>query len=95
MLPEKRIPTHPGQIVREDFLRPRGHTAASLARHLGLPLRRVKDIVADRRSISPELAWLFSFAFGTTPELWSNAQSAYDLARSRPRRSLKRLGAEG
>jgi addiction module HigA family antidote len=93
MLPEKRVPTHPGEILLEEFLRPLGLTQTALARHLGIPIQRVNEIVAGKRGITPETAWLLSSAFGTTPEFWVNAQSAYDLARSRPPHTIKRLGA--
>ncbi len=95
MLPEKRVPTHPGEILLEEFLRPLGLTQVALARHLGISIQRVNEIVAGKRGITPGTAWLFASAFGTTPEFWVNAQSAYDLARSRPERPIKRLGAAG
>lgn len=95
MLPENRIPTHPGEILLEEFLRPLGLTQVALARHLGIPIQRVNEIVSGKRGVTPETAWLFASAFGTTPEFWVNAQSAYDLARSRPQRTIKRVGAAG
>lgn len=95
MLPEKRVPTHPGEILLEEFLRPLCLTQVALARHLGIPIQRVNEIVSGKRGITPETAWLFASAFGTTPEFWVNVQSAYDLARSRPRRPITRLGAAG
>ncbi len=95
MLPENRIPTHPGEILLEEFLRPLGLTQVALARHLGVPIQRVNEIVSGKRGITPETAWLLASAFGTTPEFWVNAQTARDLARSRPQRSIKRVGATG
>lgn len=95
MLPENRIPTHPGEILLEEFLRPLGLTQVALSRHLGIPIQRVNEIVSGKRGITPDTAWLFSSAFGTSPEFWVNAQSAYDLARSRPQRRIKRVGAAG
>lgn len=95
MLPEKRVPTRPGEILLEEFLLPMGLTQVVLARHPGIPIRRVNEIIAGKRAIRPETAWHFSFARGTTPGFWVNAQSACDLARSRPQRSIKRLGAAG
>ncbi len=94
-LPEKRIPTHPGEILLEEFLRPLRLTQVSLARHLGIPIQRVNEIVAGKRGITPDTAWLFASAFGTSPEFWVNAQSAYDLARSRPHRKIRRVGTAG
>jgi addiction module HigA family antidote len=95
MLPKNRIPTHPGEILLEEFLRPMGLTQVALSRHLGVPIQRVNEIVSGKRGITPETAWLFASAFGTTPEFWVNAQAAYDLARSRPHRIIKRVGAAG
>lgn len=95
MLPENRIPTHPGEILLEEFLRPLGLTQVALARHLRISIQRINEIVAGKRGVSPETAWLFASAFGTSPEFWVNAQTAYDLARSRPLRSIRRVGAAG
>lgn len=93
MLPENRIPTHPGEILQEEFLRPLGLTEAALAAHLGIPVKRIEEIVRGERSVSPETAWLFAQAFGTTPELWATLQTNYDLASHRPERVVGRLKA--
>lgn len=93
MIPERRLPTHPGEILLEEFLRPLGLSQVSLARHIGVPVQRVNEIVSGKRGVTSETAWLFASAFGTTPEFWVNVQSAYDLARSKPGRRVPRLGA--
>jgi addiction module HigA family antidote len=80
MIPENRIPTHPGEILLEEFLTPLGLTQVALGKHIGVPTQRVNEIVNGKRGITPETAWLFSQAFGTSPEFWLNLQSAYDLA---------------
>ncbi|MBI3854722.1 MAG: HigA family addiction module antidote protein [Planctomycetes bacterium] len=72
-----------------------GLTRVALSRHLGVPIRRVNEIVSGKRGITPETSWLFASAFGTTPEFWVNAQAACDLARSRAHRTIKRVGATG
>ena len=96
MLPESRIPTHPGEILSEEFLIPLGVTQVALAKHIGVPVQRINEIVRGKRGITAETAWLLSQAFGTSPEFWGNLQSAYDLARSRPQsRRIKRLEAVG
>ena len=79
MQPENRTPTHPGQILLEDFLRPIGLTQVEFAAHIGVPVQRVNEIVRGRRGVSAGTAWLFSQAFGTTPEFWLNLQAQYDL----------------
>jgi addiction module HigA family antidote len=91
MQPTHRIPTHPGEILREEFLVPLGLTQVSLAEHLGVPLQRVNELVRGRRGVTPETAWLLSQAFGTTPEFWLNLQASYDLAVTRPARRVQRL----
>lgn len=93
MLPENRIPTHPGEILQEEFLRPLGLTEAALAAHLGVPVKRIEEIVRGERCVTPETAWLLAQAFGTTPELWATLQTNYDLASHRPSRAVARLKA--
>ena len=91
MIPEHRIPTHPGEILLEEFLKPRPMTQVDFAHHIGVPTQRVNEIVNGKRGITPETAWLFSQAFGTTPEFWMNLQANHDLAKKRPHRAIKQL----
>ena len=84
MIPENRLPTHPGEILSQEFLIPLGVTQVSLAHHIGVPVQRINEIVRGKRGITPETAWLLSQAFGTSPEFWINLQTNYDLARTRP-----------
>ena len=95
MLPENRIPTHPGEILLEDFLKPLAMTQVAFAEHIGVPLQRVNEIIRAKRGVTSETAWLLSQAFGTTPEFWVNLQRNYDLARSRPEREIPKLPALG
>ena len=88
MIPENRLPTQPGQILFEEFLVPMGLTQVALAGHIGVPVQRVNEIVRGKRGITPETAWLFSQAFGTSPEFWINLQTNYDLARTQPKDKL-------
>ena len=88
MIPKHRTPTHPGEVLLEEFLRPLAITQVRFARHLGIPLQRVNEIVRGKRGVTPETAWLLSQALGTTPEFWVNLQTAHDLAASRPARRL-------
>jgi antitoxin HigA-1 len=80
MIPKKRTPTSPGEILQEEFLAPLNMTQTAFARHIGVPIRRVNEIVRGRRAVSPETAQLFAAALGTSAQFWMNAQSAYDLA---------------
>ncbi len=95
MQPKHRVPTHPGEILREEFLVPLGITQVQLAGHIGVSVQRVNEIVRGKRGITSDTAWLFSGAFGTTPEFWANLQTQFDLAKSRPGRSIRRLGKAG
>jgi addiction module HigA family antidote len=89
MVPTHRRATHPGIILLKEFLEPMGQTQKALAVHIGIPVQRVNEIVRGKRGISPETAWLFSEAFGTTPEFWLNLQAAHDLSSHRPQARVK------
>ena len=91
MIPENRIPTHPGEVLLEEFLKPMGITQRRLAEHIGVSAQRVNEIVRGKRGVTAETAWLLGDAFGTTPIFWVNLQSAHDLARFRPSRSVGKL----
>ena len=91
MIPEKRIPTHPGEVLLEEFLQPSEITQVALAAHLEIPVQRVNEIVKGKRGVSAETAWLLAQAFDTTPEFWLALQTNYDLAKARPTRRLRSL----
>lgn len=94
MLPQNRIPPHPGELLYEEFMKPMGITQVALAEHIGVPVQRINEIIRGKRGITPETAWLLSQAFGTSPEFWVNLQTNYDLAISRPRKlTIKKLQA--
>ena len=95
MQPKHRTPSHPGEILLEEFLKPLGVTQVDFAAHIGVPIQRVNEIVRGKRGVSPETAWLFSGALGTTPEFWINLQAQHDLAVSRPARPVRRLRRTG
>jgi len=91
MLPENRIPTHPGEILLEEFLKPMGISQVGFARYVGVPLQRINEIVRGKRGITPDTAWRFAQSLGTTPEFWMNLQVAYDLVRNRPVKPVERI----
>jgi len=91
MIPNRRIPEHPGVILKEEFLEPMGITQVALAEHIGVPIQRVNEIVNGKRGITPETAWLLSQALGTSVEFWAQLQSNHDLAAHRPSRKVRRL----
>jgi antitoxin HigA-1 len=72
---------HPGEILREEFLRPMGISAYALAKRLHVPAPRVNDIVLERRGISADTAVRLSRFFGTTEQFWLNLQAAYEISR--------------
>jgi len=65
MLPENRIPTHPGEILLEEFLKPLEMTQVAFAKHIEVPLQRVNEIIRGKRGVTPETAWLFSQGHNT------------------------------
>jgi antitoxin HigA-1 len=75
--------THPGKILREEFMEPVGLSAYALAKALSVPLPRVNDIVREKRSISAEMAVLLSAYFGTSDGYWINLQGHFDLEMAR------------
>lgn len=91
MIPENRIPTHPGVVLEEEFLIPLGLTQVALARHLGVSTQRINELIRGKRGVTPETAWLLAGAFGTTPQFWLNLQSNYDLATNRPKQTIQLL----
>jgi addiction module HigA family antidote len=75
----KRRPTHPGEILREDFLPDYDLTVASLAQAVGVSRQSINDLLRERRALSPEMALRFARLFGNSAEFWLNAQRAIDL----------------
>ena len=76
----KRRPTHPGEMLREDFLPDYGLTVSALAEALGVSRQSINELLRERRSISPEMALRLGRLFGNSPEFWLNAQRAVDLS---------------
>ena len=72
-------PTHPGEMLREDFLPDYGLTVASLAQAVGVSRQSINELLRCRRSVSPGMALRLARLFGNTPEFWLNAQRAVDL----------------
>jgi addiction module HigA family antidote len=77
---ERKVrPTHPGEMLREDFLPDYGLTVSSLARALGVSRQSINELLGERRAVSPEMALRLARLFGNTPEFWLNAQRSVDL----------------
>ncbi len=75
----QRRPTHPGEMLREDFLPDYGLTASGLASAIGVSRQSVNELLRGRRALSPEMALRLGKLFGNSPEFWLNAQRAVDL----------------
>ena len=95
LLPDNRIPTHPGVVLSKEYLAPLGITQVALAAHIGVPVQRVNELVRGKRGVTAETAWLLAQAFDTTPDFWMNLQAAHDLARTRPERVIPPLRSAG
>lgn len=83
MVGNKLDPVHPGEILYEEFLRPLGLTQYRLARNLGVPPRRINEIVQGKRAITADTALRLARFFGNSERFWLNLQTAYDLEREK------------
>jgi antitoxin HigA-1 len=93
-LPKNRPPTHPGEMLAEEFLVPLGMTQVDLARRIAVPFQRVNQIVNRRRAMSPDTALRLARLFGTTPGFWLSLQQRWDLyeaSRSAEAREIGRI----
>ncbi|MYD36765.1 MAG: HigA family addiction module antidote protein [Dehalococcoidia bacterium] len=78
-IPTDREPTHPGEMLLEEFLKPLTMTQHDLAESIRVPYQRVNEIVRGRRGITPSTALRLSRFFGNTPGFWMNLQLRWDL----------------
>ncbi len=79
----KRKPTHPGEIIKEDFMIPLKLTQTELAKALKTSFRTINEILNERRSISPDMALRLARYFGTSPDVWLGLQADYDLFKAK------------
>lgn len=79
MLPKKRPPTHPGEMLMKEFLEPMGVTQKEFARHLGWTYARLNEIVNGRRGVTTDSALTLGDALRTEPDFWLNLQNNWDL----------------
>lgn len=90
-----KLSVHPGEILSEEFLIPLGMSQAKFAEHVGISRRAINEIIKGKRGITANTAVRFAKAFGTTPELWMNLQSHWELVNAEKVtgvRKLKMLG---
>ena len=78
-VPTHREPTHPGEMLLEEFLTPMGISQRDLASGIHVPYQRVNELVNQRRGVTPSTALRLSRYFGTTPDFWMNLQLRWDL----------------
>ena len=89
---DKLPPIHPGEILREEFMKPHGLSQNALARALNVPPRRINEIVLEKRGITADTALRLGRYFGTSAEMWTGLQADYDLrlARCEKERQIER-----
>jgi len=93
MKEREMAPTHPGEVLREDFMPDYNLTAGALAKILGVSRQTINEILRERRSITPAMALRLSRLFGNSARFWLNAQNARDIweAERHCRESLKQI----
>lgn len=82
-IPTHGPPTHPGEILLEEFLHPMGLTQRELAEGIRVPYQRVNELVNGRRGITPATALRLAKFFGTSPDVWMDLQLRWDLYHAR------------
>ena len=87
MKTNKLPPIHPGEILREEFMKPRDLSQNALARALNVPPRRINEIVLEKRGITADTALRLARYFGTSAELWTGLQADYDLRQARHKKA--------
>ena len=90
----KKLPNiHPGEVLREEFLKPMGISQNAMARAIGVPPRRINEIVLGKRSITADTALRLARAFSTSEQFWMGLQADYDLeeARKAADRSIRKV----
>ena len=86
-----RLRTHPGEVLREEYLLPLGLSARALARELGVPANRLSEIARGARDVSADTAIRLGRYFGTDPRFWLNLQMAHDLSKAEMDLSYKKI----
>ncbi len=92
-VPTNRQPTHPGEMLREEFLEPLGLTQKELADSIQVPYQRINEIVGGRRGVTPSTALRLAKYFGMSADFWLNLQLKFDLysAQKKERQILGRI----
>ena len=97
-IPTHRVPTHPGEMLLEEFLRPLGLTQVAFAARIGVSFPRLSEIIHAKRGITPDTALRLERALGMDAQFWLNLQLAWDLyhcRRSAAQREIRRIKRVG
>ena len=86
-----RLRTHPGEVLREEYLIPLGLSARALAKLLDVPANRLTEIMRGTRDVTADTAIRLGRYFGTDPRFWLNLQAAYDLSKAEKTHSYKKI----
>ncbi|CCE07276.1 Plasmid maintenance system antidote protein, XRE family [Bradyrhizobium sp. STM 3843] len=86
-----RLRTHPGEVLREEFLIPLGLSARALAKLLDVPPNRLTEIMRGTRDVTADTAIRLGRYFGTDPRFWMNLQTAYDLSKAAQTQNYKKI----
>lgn len=81
-IPTSREPTHPGEMLVEEFLVPMGITQRELAAAIHVPYQRINELVNKKRGVTPSTALRLARYFGVSPDFWLNLQARWDLYRA-------------
>ncbi len=86
-----RLRTHPGEVLREEYLVPLGLSARALAKELDVPANRLSEIARGARDVSADTAIRLGRYFGTDPRFWLNLQIAHDISKAEMTNSYKKI----
>jgi len=86
-----RLRTHPGEVLREEYLVPLGLSARALAKELGVPANRLTEIMRGARDVTADTAIRLGCYFRIDPRFWLNLQAAYDLSKAEKMHSYKKI----
>jgi antitoxin HigA-1 len=86
-----RLRTHPGEVLRDEYLIPLGLSARALAKELDVPANRLTEIMRGVRDVTADTAIRLGRYFGTDPRFWLNLQTAYDLSKAEKAHSYRKI----
>jgi antitoxin HigA-1 len=87
-----RVRTHPGEVLREEFLLPLGLSARALAKSLGVPANRITEIMRGERDVTADTAIRLARYFRTDPRFWLNLQTAHDISKAQAEHDYSEIG---